>query len=40
MRRLRCDVGEQREIIGDVTTLADSMVVDLISAGPAMSPHD
>ncbi len=32
MRRLLRDVAENREI-GDVTTLADSTVMDLISAG-------
>jgi acetyl-CoA synthetase len=32
MRRLLRDVAEHREI-GDVTTLADSEVMDLISAG-------
>ena len=32
MRRLLRDVAENREI-GDVTTLADSSVMDLISAG-------
>ena len=32
MRRLLRDVAEHREV-GDVTTLADSSVMDLISAG-------
>ncbi|WP_408004798.1 AMP-binding enzyme, partial [Pseudonocardia lacus] len=32
MRRLLRDVAENREV-GDVTTLADSSVMDLISAG-------
>jgi acetyl-CoA synthetase len=32
MRRLLRDVAENREV-GDVTTLADSTVMDLISAG-------
>ena len=32
MRRLLRDVAENREI-GDVTTLADSTVMDMISAG-------
>jgi acetyl-CoA synthetase len=34
MRRLLRDIAENREI-GDVTTLADSSVMDLISAGLA-----
>jgi acetyl-CoA synthetase len=34
MRRLLKDVAENREI-GDVTTLADSSVMDLISTGLA-----
>ena len=36
MRRLLKDVAENREI-GDVTTLADSTVMDLISAGQKAS---
>ena len=36
MRRLLRDVAEHREV-GDVTTLADSAVMDLISAGLAQA---
>ncbi|MGH3930061.1 MAG: acetate--CoA ligase [Pseudonocardiaceae bacterium] len=39
MRRLLRDIAEQREI-GDVTTLADSTVMDLISAGMASGAED
>ncbi|WP_425577373.1 AMP-binding enzyme, partial [Nocardioides endophyticus] len=39
MRRLLRDVAEHREV-GDVTTLADSTVMDLISAGHATSTED
>jgi acetyl-CoA synthetase len=39
MRRLLRDVAEQREI-GDVSTLADSSVMDLISAGMESSTED
>jgi acetyl-CoA synthetase len=36
MRRLLRDVAEKREV-GDVTTLADSTVMDLISSGMQQS---
>ena len=39
MRRLLRDVAEKREV-GDVTTLADSTIMDLISAGQAQSTED
>jgi acetyl-CoA synthetase len=39
MRRLLRDVAEHREI-GDVTTLADSSVMDLISAGMQSGPGE
>jgi acetyl-CoA synthetase len=39
MRRLLRDVAEKREI-GDVTTLADSSIMSLISAGQATSTED
>jgi acetyl-CoA synthetase len=39
MRRLLRDVAEHREV-GDSTTLADSSVMDLISAGLAASSSD
>ncbi|RHW29077.1 acetate--CoA ligase [Nocardioides immobilis] len=39
MRRLLRDVAEKREV-GDVTTLADSGIMDLISAGQATSTED
>jgi len=39
MRRLLRDVAENREV-GDVTTLADSTVMSLISAGMATTPED
>ena len=39
MRRLLRDVAEHRDI-GDVTTLADSTVMDLISAGSAAGSED
>ncbi len=39
MRRLLRDVAEQREV-GDVTTLADSTVMDLIGQGMATSTED
>jgi acetyl-CoA synthetase len=39
MRRLLRDVAEKREI-GDVTTLADSTVMDLIGKGMAASSED
>jgi acetyl-CoA synthetase len=39
MRRLLRDVAENREV-GDVTTLADSNVMDLIRAGAATSSED
>jgi acetyl-CoA synthetase len=39
MRRLLRDVAEHREI-GDVTTLADSSIMDLISAGQSTSTED
>lgn len=39
MRRLLRDVAEHREV-GDVTTLADSSVMDLISAGMQSSSED
>ncbi|MEP9384508.1 acetate--CoA ligase [Nocardioides sp. KR10-350] len=39
MRRLLRDVAEHREV-GDVTTLADSTIMDLISAGQARSTDD
>lgn len=39
MRRLLRDVAEKREV-GDTTTLADSTIMDLISAGQATSTED
>ena len=39
MRRLLRDVAEHREV-GDVTTLADSSVMDLISKGMGSSSED
>jgi acetyl-CoA synthetase len=39
MRRLLRDVAEQRDM-GDVTTLADPTVMNLISAGLETSPGD
>ena len=39
MRRLLRDVAENREV-GDVTTLADSSVMDLISKGMSSSAED
>ncbi|MCW2754987.1 MAG: acetate/CoA ligase, partial [Marmoricola sp.] len=39
MRRLLRDVAEHRDI-GDVTTLADSTVMDLIGKGMATSTED
>jgi len=39
MRRLLRDVAENREV-GDSTTLADSSVMDAISAGMATSTED
>ncbi|THJ08264.1 acetate--CoA ligase [Nocardioides sp.] len=39
MRRLLRDVAEKREV-GDTTTLADSSIMDLISAGQATSTED
>jgi len=39
MRRLLRDVAEKREI-GDVSTLADSSVMDLISSGMESSTED
>ena len=39
MRRLLRDVAEKREV-GDVTTLADSAVMDLIKEGMATSTED
>jgi acetyl-CoA synthetase len=39
MRRLLRDVAEKREV-GDTTTLADSSIMDLISAGAATSTED
>jgi len=39
MRRLLKDVAENR-VVGDTTTLADSNVMDLISAGAATSTED
>jgi len=39
MRRLLRDVAENREV-GDVTTLADSSVMDLISAGISKGSED
>ena len=39
MRRLLKDVAEHREV-GDVTTLADSTVMDLIKAKEASAPAE
>ena len=39
MRRLLRDVAEKRPV-GDVTTLADSSIMELISAGKAGSTED
>ena len=39
MRRLLQDVAEDREV-GDVTTLADSTVMDLIKEGATKSDED
>jgi acetyl-CoA synthetase len=39
MRRLLRDVAEKREV-GDTTTLADSSIMELISAGQATSTED
>ena len=39
MRRLLRDVAEQREL-GDVTTLADPTVMNLIGAGLAAAPDE
>jgi acetyl-CoA synthetase len=39
MRRLLRDVAEQREV-GDVTTLADSAVMDRIKEGMAQASDD
>lgn len=39
MRRLLRDIAEKREV-GDTTTLADSTIMDLISAGQATTTED